>query len=353
MIDQIAAAFEQQDYQTASQLLKEWLRQSPQDPWGQFYWGRLQEISGKAKAAEKIYRQLLRTQTNSKLIGQARQGLQRLELVQQEQRQRSLAQATAETSHQEAGFLLLEAVTGEARQAAIQRFSQVMNVDQYSARGVIPSRGWRLYRSGPIGELQFYGKELRQVGIPTFWTSLTDLRKIQVFQVDYFQSFSPQVTVVCRNEAGQVGTLVFNWTEVSQRVEGLLPVFGQVVDLGYRDRLEWKEHVKDYAHFYDLHLPSRGCILRIHDSKYDFHQGIVARQSRDTVRQSWNDLMGHLRQPLFDKPLWSDFTLFAEMASDFATAISRLKSHVHLSRSQNCYLDHAFHLYSGLAFLKN
>ncbi|PZV15213.1 MAG: hypothetical protein DCF22_07540 [Leptolyngbya sp.] len=40
MLDQVAAALERQDYQTAAQLLKELLKRSPQDPWVQLYVGR-------------------------------------------------------------------------------------------------------------------------------------------------------------------------------------------------------------------------------------------------------------------------------------------------------------------------
>jgi len=40
----------------------------------------------------KVYRQLLRSTTNAKIVTQARQGLQRLEAEEQEQRQRAIAQ---------------------------------------------------------------------------------------------------------------------------------------------------------------------------------------------------------------------------------------------------------------------
>ncbi len=352
MLDQVAAAFERQDYRAAAQLLQELQQQSPQDPWVQFYQARLQEVAGKPEAAEQIYRQLLRDCPNPKLMSQARQGLQRLETAENEQRQQAIAQAVTNPTNQEPGFLVLEAIAPEIRNAAVQTFSQIMKVDAYTARGLLPSRGWRLYRTGPVGELGVYGQELRNAGIPVFWAALPDLQKIKVFQVKYFQVLTPKPTVVCLDETNQLGALTFDWTEVAQRVEGLLPLFSQVVDLGYRDRLEWKEHVEDYAHFCDLHLPQRRCILRLYDDKYDFHQGVSAQTQHDTIRQHWNDLKLFLDQQLAQRPLWSEFIVFAETVSDFDSAIGRLKSHMPIPRASDCSMDSAFHLYSSLAFLQ-
>ncbi len=352
MLEQVAAAFDRQDYRTATQLLKELLKQSPQDPWVQFYAGRLQEVSGKANAAETIYRQLLRQSANPKLMAQARQGLQRLETAEKARRQQAIAQATADASSQEPGVMILEGVAGENRNVLVQRFAQIMKIDAYTARGLLPSRGWRLYRSGSIGELQVYGQELLQAEIPVFWASLSELQALQVFRVNYFQTFTPTASVVCWNEANQPGLLSFAWSEVGQRVEGLLPIFGQVVDLGYRDRLEWKEHVEDYVHVCDLHLIDRQCILRLVDSQYDFHQGVSANIHHDTIRQYWNELTAGLNQQLPEIPIQSHFTSFAETTEDFAAILDRLPSHINLARSTDCYLDAAFHLYSSLAFLK-
>lgn len=352
MLDQVAAAFERHDYETASQLLRELVKQSPQDPWVKLYMGRLQEVSGKSKAAEQIYRQLLQQSTNSKLVSQARQGLQRLASLEQTRRQQAIAQATAQPGSQDPGFLILEAVMGETRTEVAKRFAQLINTDAYTARGMLPSRGWRLYRAGAMGELAVFGQELRKAGIPAFWVSLAELQSIQVFQVNYFQALQPKAAVVCQNQMNQVGVLSFGWAEVKQRVEGLLPLFSQVVDLGYRDRLEWKEHIEDYAHFYDLHLPERRSILRLHDGKYDFRQGITAQRQHDTIRQHWNELIAVVNQWIPSTPVQSDFTIFSESTGDFATPIGRLPSHVFLSRSSDCYLDSAFHLYSCLSLLK-
>jgi len=352
MLDQVVAAFDREDYQTAAQLLRELVKQSPNDPWVKLYMGRLQEVSGKPKVAETVYRQLLQNTTNAKLISQARQGLQRLDAIAKAQRQATIAQATANPDNQEPGFLVLEAIPNDRRAELAKRFATLIQTDAYTARGLLPNRGWRLYRTGAIGELALLGKELRQAGIGAFWSALPACQQIEVYQIKYFQALQPRVAVVCESPTKQVGVLTFDWGEVWQRVEGLLPLFAQVVDLGYRDRLEWKEHTIDYAHVCDLHLPQRRCILRLQDDHYDFRQGITAKREHDTLRQRWNELTTALYSKLAHCQVQSDFTPFSESVVDFIPAIERLDSHIYLPRASDCYLDSTFHLYSCLAFLK-
>lgn len=358
MLDQVMAAFERQDYPTAAQLLRELVKQSPNDPWVKLYLGRLQEVSGKLKVAEEIYRQLLQTSTHPKLVLQARQGLQRLGATGVDRPQpkpvnkNSVLQKPIDFT-QNLGFLVLEAINSQSRLELGQRFAQILHTDAYTARGILPGRGWRLYRVGEISELDTFGQELRQADIPAFWAAIAEIQAIQVFQVNYVRSLHPTVEVVCQNQTNQTGVLTFDPTEVTQRVEGLLPLFSQVVDLGYRDQLEWKEHVEDYAHFYDLHLPKRRAILRIHDGKYNFRQGVTATSQRDTTRQRWNELIALLSQHLPQTTIWSDFAPFVETVSDFADSLHRLKSHIYLPRSSDRYVDPAFHLYSCLVFLKS
>jgi hypothetical protein len=354
MLDDVAAAFERQDYQMAAQLLKELLKRSPQDPWVQLYVARLQEVSGKPNAAEGIYRQLLKSQTNSKLIAQARQGLQRLGGVREEPpKMQAIAPATRQSVSANQGFMILSEVPSEARSLLGQRFATVMNLDVYTAKALLPSRGWKLYRAGTFAELQAVGQALKAAGIPVFWAATSEIEAIQVFHVSHFSTLVPNPTVVCKSQNGQLGSLSFAWSEVAQRVEGILPIFSQVVELGYRDRPEWKDKVEDYAHFCDLHLPSRRCVLRIHDSRYNFKQGALASFEADTIRQRWNHLLTCLNQQLPQVPILSDFTAFSETVDDFTVPLSRLKPQLFLSRAEDCYLDSAFHLYSTLAFLKN
>jgi len=358
MIKQVAAAFERKDYHTAAQLLEQLLQESPQNSWVQFYLGRLDEVSGKLEAAEEIYRQLLRSTTNAKIVSQARQGLQRVQALGQEQRRQAIAQATVAPSNTQLGVLVLEPVPGELRTLAAQKFAQIMQLDPYTARLQLPSRGWRLYRTGAIGELRFLGENLRNSRVPCFWATLAEIQKIQVFQVSYFQESASETKVVCQNEQGQIGSLTFNWSEVIQRVTGLLPIFEEVVDLDHRGKLKRKTQTQDYAQFCDLHLPGRLCILRLHDRSYQFQQGVVTApqpsqtNNQTTIRINWNSLVNFLDQQLHQVAVWSDFTPFAETVLDQKELLGRIQSHIHLFRRAETSWDPAFHLYSGLAFTR-
>ncbi|KAM3095003.1 tetratricopeptide repeat protein [Phormidesmis sp. 146-12] len=363
LLEQIAAAFDRQDYRAAAKLLKEFLQESPQNVWGQFYKARLYEISGKREAAGEIYRYLLRDGTNPKLVTQARQGIQRLDEIAQTEHKQAIAQATADPENAEPGILVLESMPSDARSSAAQNLARIMKLDAYTARMQIPNRGWRLYRVGAIGELQHYGQQLRNAEIPAFWASVDALQKLPVFQVHYIQEYQPQAIVVCQNEQGQIGSLKFDWSEVSQRVEGMLPIFEQVVDTDLRKgtiERQRKQTTQDYAHLCDLHLPKRRCILRLCDLNYQFHQGIAfSAPPKDSVaidqatnRIHWNNLIAFLKYQLSQQPAWLEFQTFGETAIDHTLLLKRLNSHVHLFGQDSSPWNPAFHLYSGLAFLR-
>ena len=369
MIDEVADAFKRKEYKTAARLLKQLLKQEPNNPWVRLYLGRLYEETGKLEAAEDNYRQLLKSTTNPKIMSQARQGLGRLAAIEQERRQKALAQATADPSSKELGVFVLEALSPEEKQTAAQKFAQVMQLDPYSARLQLPSRGWRLYRTGAVGELEFYASSLRQAAIPCFCVALADIRKINVFSVNYFSEVSYEgATVVCHNFQEQLGSLSFNWSEVSQRVEGLLPLFEEVVDLNVRRKIERKKKTLDYVQFCDLHLSSRNSIIRLSDRHYQFQQGVAlaSLQSNShfnglkgnflepgTTRSKWNSLLDFLNRKLPQLSVWSDFTTFANTAIDYPDLLGHLPSHINLSRLEQTPWDSAFQLYSGLVFLKN
>ncbi|MFN6461351.1 MAG: tetratricopeptide repeat protein [Nostoc sp. DedVER02] len=354
MIEQVAIAFDHKDYQTAAKLLKQLQKESPDNPWVRFYLGRLHEVSKKYQDAEKVYRQLLRDTTNTKIVALARQGLRRLQEIELEERQRAISQAKAEPNNTELGVLVLEPLSNELKTEAARKFAQIMQLDPYTARLVLPSRGWRLYRTGQVGELQFYGKQLQQAGIPCFWATIAQIQQIQVYQVKHFQESTSQATVVCRNDTNQLGSLTFDWSEVTAKVVGLLPIFEQVVDIDAHRKLEWKTQTQDYAQFCDLHIPGRRCILRFDDNGYEFQQGleIIPQASQNTIRINWNSLSSWIDQQIPQVKIWSDFTSFADTTLDQTEMLSNIKSHVHLFRREQSNWDSAFHLYSGLVFVR-
>ncbi|MBE9197987.1 MULTISPECIES: tetratricopeptide repeat protein [unclassified Nodularia (in: cyanobacteria)] len=353
MIKQVATAFERKDYHTAAKLLKQLLKEEPENPWVQFYLGQLHEVSGKRQEAEKIYRQLLRNTTNTKIVNQARQGLQRLQEIVQEERQRAISKATSEPSHAEPGVLVLEPLVTELKTIAAPKFAEIMQLDSYSARLVLPSRAWRLYRTGQIGELKYYGQQLQQAGIPCFWKTIAAIQQIQVFQIQYFSESDPKPTVVCRSHENQLGSLTFDWSEVTAKVVGLLPIFEQVIDVDSRRQLEWKTQTQDYAEFCDLHIPSRNCILRLYDHGYEFLKGVeIADQaSQNTITINWNSLLQWISPHIPQVKTWSNFTPFAETALDQIEMLGNIQSHIHLFRREKTNWDPAFHLYSSLVFL--
>lgn len=361
MLEQVANAIKRQDYRTAAQLLKQLMHTESQNPWVQFYVGHLHEATGKPQDAEKAYRQLLRSATNPKIIAQARQGIERLEALKQEKHQHASAQAMAALGSEELSVLVLEPIPSELKQAAAQRFARIMQLDPYSARLKLPSRGWRLYRVGAVGELQFYTTALMQAEIPCFCTAVSEIGKLNVFQTNYFQSIAPKTTVICQNPQGQRGKLTFNWSEISQRVEGLVPLFEAVLDIDVQHKLQRKTKTLDYVQFCDLHLPARKTILRLCDRHYEFQQGISFSQEpknpqhieQTTTRSNWNNLINFLNQQLPQSPVWSDFTTFAETALDFSEMLRRIEPHIDLFRREETLWDAAFQLYSSLVFLRS
>ncbi len=165
-----------------------------------------------------------------------------------------------------------------------------------------------------------------------------------------------------------MGSLTFNWSEVTQRVEGLLPLFDAVVHIDVRRNIQRKTQTLDYVQVCDLHLPQRGSILRLSDRIYQFQQGItlsptppptlpietqVPLQHQATTRRNWNNLLNFLNRQLPEIPVWSDFTAFAQTALDYKEMLGHLPSHIDLSRREETLWDSAFQLYSGLVFLKN
>ena len=377
-INQIAAALEGKDYKQAAQLIKQLQKESPENPWVQYYIARYYELTNNLEKAQTTYKQILRDITNPKIVSQTRQGIQRIETAQQNLRQQAIQTAKNDPSNLEPGLLILEPVSPEKKPAAVQNISRIFKIDAYTTRMQIQSRGWRLYKTGPIAELRIYGQELLKAGIPVFWATLSDIQKIQIFRVQHFQSLSSPA-VVCKDKLDRLGTIEFNWSEVTQRVEGLLPMFIEIMDYSphrRKDQFRHREIRQDYAQICDLHIPSRNCILRISDQSYEFQQGVDFTQiaadipalahpknqksrsqkskqiPQSTTRINWNRLLEILDQQL-DVTVWSEFTSFAETAIDYTQMLSKIESHVEVERKSETPWDPAFQLYSGLAFLRN
>ncbi len=360
-LDQVAQALEQRDYRVATQLLKPLWQECPENAWVQIYRARLYEAAHKLDAAETVYRHLLKDAINPKVALQARQGLQRLQASAVTVRQAALAAAQAATPNaDEPGLLILESIPPASRQAAALHMGKVMQLDAYTARMQIPNRGWRLYRVGNLGEMRFYGEQIRSGNLPAFWAATAAIKAIPVFAVQSFQAMRPQGVVICANPAGEVGELEFAWSEVTQRVDGSLPVQERVVEIDMlRDRADGrngKEETADYLRVTDLHLPRRNCILRLCDRNYDYLSGVelaaVGRLDHYSTRMQWNALMDLIQQQAPQMPIWHDFSPFAELAMDFPGLLQQVKPALQVYEQPDSLWPGAFHLYSGLAYCR-
>lgn len=357
----IEAALKHQNYEEVARLIA---RLASDDLWGRLYQAKLHEAQAQWDTAETLYRDLLRQGSAPKLALEARQGLQRLAERQKAQQQAQVAErqaqvsaATAQPGQSETGVLVLEPLPTEQKAEAAVALARIMQIDPYSARLLIPSRGWRLYRTGPIGELQVYGQELNAAGVLTFWQSLQHIQQIKVHEVSYLETTQDPVRLMV-TEAHSVDAphpFTFEWSAVSQLVFGQLPIFEEVVDLDARGVLKRKEQTQDYAQFCDLHLPN--CILRFYDVAYQFNHGVpltdASAEVAGTSWANWRGLTTLWQNRLPNVHQWEDFSAFADTVIDQIDVLERLDAHINLFRREESYWDQAFHLYSGLAFLKS
>lgn len=359
----ITQVMNSKDYRAATKLIQQLGSAERQNPLIQLYMAQIYEATNKLAQAQTLYRQLLQDTSNPKVMNQARQGLKRLENWEAVQRQAAIAQAKADPGGAELGLLILEGLDPDGspaekqtqRQLAAQKFAKIMQLDAYSARLQLPSTGWRLYRTGAVGEMNFYRQQLEAVGIPSFAAAAGDINQINIFTGHYLKSDNPPA-VICANDQGQVGSLSFQWSEVSQQVVGLLPWFEEVYSMDVRRQMQSKTETLDYIQVCDLHLPGRNSIIRFCDRHYQFAEGVFfspqQASSHTTVRTNWNNLLAFINQHLPGKPQWSNFTTFGEAAVDFTEFLKHIPPHVHLSRPEDTPWDAAFQLYSGLVFQK-
>jgi hypothetical protein len=360
VLEQIHQAIESQDFSRASLLLEQLQQQQPDHPWLNFYSARLHELKGTLVEAEQLYKKILQTTEHGKIIAQARQGLQRLQELEIITRQTAIANAKAKSGGEEFGILILEAIEPENRATAAKAFAQIMQIDPYSARLQLPARSWRLYRSGAIGELEFYVTSLRAANISCFCTSLLELSQIAVQQIDYFQAIEPQISL--KSEGSEpTEMLTFTWQEVTQKVAGLIPLFEEVVDTNRKGQTYRKTQILDYVKILDLHLPKQKTILRLCDRIYQFNRGVnlstsielMSATEQTTASKNWHHLQQAIEQYLPKCKIWSEFTVFAESAINFPEILNQIEPQFKLLRRQESLWDNAFELYSRLIFVKD
>lgn len=362
MLNQIKEAIKNKDYQKAQELLQQLITLETENPWIELYQGLIQEETGKKPQAEQTYRSLLRSCDNYQIISQARQGLERIEREQKKQQpqepQPQLIPKKPETAIRNLGVLVLEAIDSEKKKTASQELAKIIGIDNYSASLQLPTRSWRLYRTGEMEDLRFLTSLLQKASIPCFATAFKEINAINVYQVNYFQSVQPEVKVYCQDQTDTLGQFSFDWSEVKNRVEGAIPIFENVTEKNSKGKLEIKTKVLDYALFCDLHLPERKTILRIGSPNYQFNEGLSLNNNQNfpkhtppTLKENWQILSSFLSEKISHVKIWSDFNKFGEMALDFKLMLRHLQPNIKLMRLEPTPWDPAFQLYSGLVFL--
>jgi tetratricopeptide (TPR) repeat protein len=357
LLDRVAQAFDRKDYRSATATLKELWQLQPENPQVQLYRGRLYEVAGKFEQANATYKQLLKAVPTPKIMAQARQGLDRVLQLEKEQRQREIALSVSAPNQDKQGILILEAIAPETRSTAAQAFSRILRIDAYTARMHIPNRGWRMYRMGPIGEMALYGQQLRAENIPAFWVTEESLSQPRLVQVQFVidAELQPRIMGTVKGDRQEIQ---FDWSEVTDCVQGSLPMFDRLLEVDllrreYSTRSK-KEGVTDYIAMIDLHLKSQNTILRFCDRTYDFHQGydwhITDKLEQTGVRSQWNYVMNWIKTYTSNAVLWNDFTPFGETAIEFPHLLKSIDPGFYLYGQEDSRWNPAFHLYSVLGF---
>lgn len=355
MYDQVSAALSSKQLNQAAKLLQQWKLAKPQDPWLKLAMANYWEAREDLEKAQASYTRLLQTASNSKVLSQARDGIQRVRNQLAQHREHELQAAKRQSDVKGAAVLVLTPIEGERRETAIQGLAQVMQLDVYTARMRIPSKYWRIFRVGAAGEIQYFWEQLQAHHTPALWVTIDQVRAVPTFRVEQVLAFKPQLKIVCLNSAGQKGTIVVDWGEVNQWLNAQLPIFESVVDLAPWGKLKRKDTTQDFAQVMDLHVKKRGCILRFCDRTYNYRDSIDVPGQPQTpsahliASTSWKGMralfQGYLSTP--DKA----FTGFGQGALDFMDLLPRFDSYLDLARREPSAWDRAFHLYSCLKFL--
>lgn len=358
---QVAAALKVSDYKQATVLLKQWRAIEPQNPMLRLYAAQLQEQTNRLEAAERNYLKLLKQTPSSRIMSQARAGIKRVQASQKKQqatqKDEALRQAKKEGGD-EVAILAIASPAEPNRQQAIAGVAKVFSLDAYTARMKVPSSGFRIHRIGPWGEISYLAQALRQAQAPTLSAKLNDIKALQTFQACYFEALEPRPTVICKNAVGQLGKISFDWSEVSRRVSGQLPVFEQVVDIGNWGRTIHKEKVQDYVQVVDLHLLGREIVLRVCDRLYQYQKGLSLStqsglksdiKSELNSRIQWNHLLTQIDRSI-SGPHHSDFTRFGKGALEFIPLLPHIHPNLNIDRRAPSTWDQAFHLYSSLCY---
>jgi hypothetical protein len=369
-LEQAADALSRRDYETASNSIEMLLQQQPDNPLVKLYAAQLAEGNNHLDRSLEIYRELLQLTVTPKILTPARDGIARILARRDRAKQQALNLIKAEAAEDpQPAILILEPMAAEDKQAAAQKMAQILNIDAYSARLLLPSRGWKFYRQGNFGELNYYQQQLQQAEIPSFCVALADLRQSYIFNVVHIRAFAPQARIACTDDRRQERVFNFDWAEVSLMTMGLLPIFEEVFEMDAKNRTLRKPKILDYIQVCDLHIQGRRSIFRLCSQTYDFSDRKQAGESSDlltltgslkperkslpvTSRDNWQHLISMVKEHCPDLPIQDNFTPFAETALNHPEFLEHINPHLELLRRADSNWDRAFQLYSALSLCK-
>jgi hypothetical protein len=356
MLEQVEQALDRQDYRTARNLIKTLAHNQPDNDLVHLYAARLQEATEHSANAEKIYKQLLQRSIDPKILQEARQAIGRLQAARNQELAAARTAALEIEGGREPALLVLEPVESAAKSELATKMAEILNLDPYTAKLHLPSRGWRLYRSGLLGELSIYQQRLQTAGIPSFCAPTSQARTMDVVTVRVFDEFRPQAIARCTNDYGAEMVMGFLWPEVTSIVSGLLPIFeelNQVQTTATKKTIERKPKILDYVQICDLHVPSKNLIFRVCSQTYAY-QKADGEKTGDflalTSRENWQRLLNQIFGRTVQAKMYSEFTVFAETAMHYPELLQKIDPHLNLMRRKESQWDQAFHLYSSLIF---
>jgi Tetratricopeptide repeat len=363
MLEQVEAALQRRDYQTASNILAKMAQKQPHDSQVKLYSGKLQEATAQLEDAEQTYRQLMQGDLiDPKILQAARQGIERIKAARVAKIEAIRKAATQDFTvsenkldDQSAAVLILEPVAAAAKTALAIKFAQIMKIEPYNARLLLPSRSSRVYRTGNMGEMSCYEHQLQAADIPAFALSIEQINQPEIIQVKSIESFSPKAQITALNGYGTDFSRSYDWSEVRSIISGIIPIFEEITQTSVsttKTKVQYKSQILDYVQVWDLHLPRQKVILRICSQNYAFPQsekkaGIVSS------RENWQKLIDKIREYTPQAQHWKEFTPFAETALDYPDTLEKIPAHLQLVRRQPSLWDQAFQLYSGAIFARN
>jgi hypothetical protein len=363
MIEQVEAALQRHDYRTAKNLLEKLAQKQPDSAEVKLYSAKLHEATQHFDLAEPIYRHLLQSALEPKIIKEARQGIDRIQAAQVAQIKTSRAAAFTATVQntnndtQHNHLLILEPIDTAVKAIVAPKFAQIMQIDPYGAQMLLPSRSWRLYRVGNQQEIKFFAEQFSLAKIPAFSMAIDSLNQPQVIMMRSINQFTPKLEFTTTDNHGSESNQRCKWSDVKAIVFGLLPIFEEITEKTQtvkESRVSYRSQILDYVQVCDLHLPAKNIILRLCSQHYDFQKNLEAKHKNlHTSRESWQRMIDQIQEQAQTAQIWNEFKPFANTALEYPEVLERIPSQLHLIRRQPSLWDPAFQVYSTAILLRS